>query len=147
MRGFMKNDVGLKRLLNAVSVSCTLFSILAAYYAGIEKARCVEGFVIGFAMRLVSIFIAAPLANVKGESEKRDKIERFLLKYEHALSLMWILPMIVTLPFFGQPILDGQIIRNTVGIYTYLNYSLIFSGVLTVGFTIYAVIKTARKSK
>lgn len=143
----MKNDVGLKRLLNAVSVSCTLFSILAAYYAGIEKARCVEGFVFGFAMWLVSIFIAAPLANVKGENEKRDKIERFLLKYEHALSLMWILPMIVTLPFFGQPILDGQIIRNTVGIYTYLNYSLIFSGVLTVGFIIYAVIKTARKKK
>lgn len=56
---------------------------------------------------------------------KRDKFECFLLKYEHALSLMWILPMIVTLPFFGQPILDGQIIRNTVGIYTYLNYSLI----------------------
>lgn len=147
MRGFMKNNIGLKRLLNAVSVSCTLFSILAAYYVEIEKARCVEGFVIGFAMWLVSIFIAAPLANVKGEREKRDKIERFLLKYEHALSLMWILPMIVTLPFFGQPILDDQIIRNTVGIYTYLNYSLIFSGVLTVGFIIYAVIKTAKKKK
>ena len=98
-------------------------------------------------MWLVSIFIVAPLANVKGESEKRDKIERFLLKYEHALSLMWILPMIVTLPFFGQLILDGQIIRNTVGIYTYLNYSLIFSGVLTVGFIIYAIIKTAKKKK
>lgn len=48
---------------------------------------------------------------------------------------------------FGQPILDGQIILNTVGVYTYLNYSLIFSGVLTVGFIIYAVIKTAKKSK
>lgn len=41
----------------------------------------------------------------------------------------------------------GQIILNTVGIYTYLNYSLIFCGVLTVGFTIYAVIKTAKKKK
>lgn len=39
----------------------------------------------------------------------------------------------------------GQIIRNTVGIYTYLNYSLIFCGVLTVGFIIYTVIKTAKK--
>ena len=55
--------------------------------------------------------------------------------------------MIVTLPFFSQPILDGQIILNMVGIYTYLNYSLIFSGVLTVGFIIYAVIKTAKKNK
>lgn len=53
----------------------------------------------------------------------------------------------VTLPFFSQPILDGQIILNTVGIYTYLNYSLIFCGVLTVGFIIYAVIKTAKKKK
>ena len=48
---------------------------------------------------------------------------------------------------FGQPIFDGQIILNTVGIYTYLNYSLIFSGVLTVGFIVYAVIKTAKKKK
>ncbi len=98
-------------------------------------------------MWLVSIFIAEPLAKTKEEGEKRDKTERFLLKYEHALSLMRILPMIVTLPFFGQPILDGKIIRNAVGIYTYLNYSLIFSGVLTVGFIIYAIIKAAKKKK
>lgn len=55
--------------------------------------------------------------------------------------------MIVTLPFFSQQILDGRIILNTVGIYTYLNYSLIFCEVLTVGFIIYAVIKTAKKKK
>lgn len=42
-------------LLNAAFVSCTLFLILAAYYVGIEKARCVESFVVGFAMWLLSL--------------------------------------------------------------------------------------------
>ncbi|MGN0528777.1 MAG: hypothetical protein ACI4IE_06550 [Eubacterium sp.] len=136
--------VRIRKSMNMVSISFSIISVLVAYYVGIEKSRSVQGFLIGMALWLISLSLSIPLELTNRNFSKKESLKQQCLYLGNIIALSWIMPFGVLLPFFGTFNLEKGVLINSIGIYYWINYSLIFTGVFVVAFIIYQIFKAMK---
>lgn len=131
----------MKKILQMLSVSVGIVASLISYYVGIEKNRSIQAFLLGIALWLISLSIFTLSKTYDKENSKRDLLLKKCTCLTNLVSLAFILPFGVVLPFMGSIRCVNGIWLNSIAIQSWIIYSLIFAGIFIVAYIVSLIYK------
>ena len=131
----------IRKTANVLSASTSIIAVLATYYIGVEKSRSIQGFLLGIALWIISLLLTSISRELNNSHNSKDSAIKLKFVYLiNCISLAWILPHVVLLPFLGTCMWNVGDPTNFIGVYTWLYYSLIFTCLVIVVFILYLLI-------
>ena len=131
-----------------VSVSNSIIAVAIAYFIGIFCRQSWLGCILGVAAWLISIAVFTFFTPKKTADtlSKKEQFAKTGVWFCHSIALAWILPLGVIYPFLGDFYYYKEFFPLfNLDIPNWSCYSCIFSGVVTVGFIIYSIVKAVKK--
>lgn len=136
----MLNDV-MRKVLQMLSISVGIVASLISYYIGIEKERSLQAFFLGIALWLVSTSIFTIAKTCIEENSKRCSLQQKCTFLINLVSLAFILPFGIVLPFLGNIRCVDGIWLNRIDIQSWIIYSSIFAALLIITYLISDIYK------